>query len=245
MDHDRALERSADTTPVRKLDKRNDRLSNSHLCNRCIQISENVLKLDYEYMEDSFGDIPKELETAECSMCRFLFECGRELRDLFPSQIISSQAAEALKVAGSGGYNLIGYVIQSLARPPGERIEKVQLTIRRMVYPSHLQHKVRKRWIMRHENQSGSGVIRAGARLPARTADFHAVKQWLSYCDSHHYECGLMETPIPGLRVIDCNTRDIVDHPPQQPYAALSYLWGSNASSSADAEETVHGDKSV
>ncbi|KAJ4364655.1 hypothetical protein N0V83_009252 [Neocucurbitaria cava] len=60
------------------------------------------------------------------------------------------------------------------------------------------------------------------------------VKQWLLYCESKHEKsCGAVESvDLPGFRVIDCETRTIVEAPRKCPFVTLSYVWGPGSSPS-------------
>lgn len=62
--------------------------------------------------------------------------------------------------------------------------------------------------------------------LPRHTVDFDRLRRWLSDCRRHS---GPHVPPLdlPGMRVIDCELREIVPLPSAHPeYATLSYVWG-------------------
>ncbi|KAH6680005.1 heterokaryon incompatibility protein-domain-containing protein [Plectosphaerella plurivora] len=59
--------------------------------------------------------------------------------------------------------------------------------------------------------------------------DYTHIRSWIDTCLDTHPACKERSTvpPVPRMRVIDCTTRTIVKHKPGQPYAALSYVWGT------------------
>ncbi|KAF1974369.1 hypothetical protein BU23DRAFT_380033, partial [Bimuria novae-zelandiae CBS 107.79] len=57
--------------------------------------------------------------------------------------------------------------------------------------------------------------------------DFDLIKRWLKYCQANHHECRQSPNPTAfHLQVIDSQTRSLVVITPNDPYAALSYVWG-------------------
>ncbi|PMD16818.1 HET-domain-containing protein, partial [Hyaloscypha hepaticicola] len=60
----------------------------------------------------------------------------------------------------------------------------------------------------------------------------------MAYCSENHRQtCSTMETsPIESLRVIDCQTRTIIQAPPGCQYVALSYVWGPSTTPSKNTE---------
>jgi len=65
--------------------------------------------------------------------------------------------------------------------------------------------------------------------------DYSILRQWLSYCKLYHASSchSSSPSPIPGLRVIDCNTGKVVAAvwDASFEYLALSYVWGSTPAS--------------
>jgi hypothetical protein len=72
-------------------------------------------------------------------------------------------------------------------------------------------------------------------KLDPGDIDYSTLRHWLDHCKLYHTTgCNQpYQSPIPGLRVIDCNTNQIVatlwDSPVQ--YVALSYVWGGTRAS--------------
>jgi hypothetical protein len=63
-------------------------------------------------------------------------------------------------------------------------------------------------------------------------ADLRLAKIWYNYCRAQHPDiCGYRlqrEGPIPHFRVIDCISGRMCDARADQPYVALSYVWGDS-----------------
>lgn len=71
-------------------------------------------------------------------------------------------------------------------------------------------------------DSSASGLAQALEHV-----DFHQVKLWLQFCRENHPDCSLnFSSAVPGLKLIDCNSREVCLAAPNQAYAALSYVWG-------------------
>jgi len=76
-----------------------------------------------------------------------------------------------------------------------------------------------------------------GREIEPHRLDWSIVNQWLHRCRSKHSCVSGSSEPqtLQGLRVIDCTSRRIVDAPPHCEYAALSYVWGSEAGTVSQA----------
>ena len=70
--------------------------------------------------------------------------------------------------------------------------------------------------------------------------DYSLVRSWMLDCErSHGGACAPDKSiPLPGLKVIDCQTRNIIPAPKNCPYIALSYVWGKKD----DEQENVQHD---
>ncbi|KAK6851776.1 hypothetical protein PG995_011901 [Apiospora arundinis] len=71
--------------------------------------------------------------------------------------------------------------------------------------------------------KSQSTVAEPLSRFVLPQYDPGLVREWLGLCD---FDLDDHRFSIPGMRVIDCHTRTIVDHTPGTAYFALSYVWG-------------------
>jgi hypothetical protein len=69
--------------------------------------------------------------------------------------------------------------------------------------------------------------------MDPESVDFGLVKTWLDFCkNSHASTCKDPEkTSVPGFKVIDCRTKQVVHPEPGCRYVALSYVWGRPISS--------------
>ncbi|KAH7466711.1 hypothetical protein FOMA001_g15884 [Fusarium oxysporum f. sp. matthiolae] len=73
--------------------------------------------------------------------------------------------------------------------------------------------------------------------------DFRIACRWWNYCCANHAaSCGEDNlSSIDSLRVIDCQTRRIVDAPQGCRYVALSYVWGSSPSDDTSSSKKNAG----
>ncbi|KAK2779147.1 tol protein [Colletotrichum kahawae] len=74
----------------------------------------------------------------------------------------------------------------------------------------------------------------SGRRIAADTIDYDIIKGWLNACRRYHPTgCGnpnkRSARDIPGFRVMNTSTDEIVPLPEGQDYVALSYVWGTKA----------------
>ncbi|KAF1962713.1 HET-domain-containing protein, partial [Byssothecium circinans] len=69
-------------------------------------------------------------------------------------------------------------------------------------------------------------------RIPGQNAALSQVKNWLDFCASHHSLCQNRESQVTGLKLLDCETYDVVPAPTNANYVALSYVWGTTVSDS-------------
>jgi len=79
-------------------------------------------------------------------------------------------------------------------------------------------------------------LVPHGEQLPGITGrkidhcqiDYGLLRQWVQDCIQNHGVSCAGADLLPGLKVIDCNTRKIIVLPPDSPgYVALSYRWGT------------------
>lgn len=79
-------------------------------------------------------------------------------------------------------------------------------------------------------------------RVQPLLINYHTVRTWFDHCIfNHSASCKILEkVPVPGLRVIDCTTGDIVPLPEQSSrYAALSYVWGELRNKDLEYPRTI------
>ncbi|KAF4997444.1 hypothetical protein FGRMN_3808 [Fusarium graminum] len=93
------------------------------------------------------------------------------------------------------------------------------------------------------EHTAGSNGVGQRVQLidPAK-ADFGAIRRWLALCEGNHGRlCNppMHTRPLPkGFVVINCDTRKLEPLPVDAKFAALSYVWGANTSTS-NASDSV------
>ena len=68
----------------------------------------------------------------------------------------------------------------------------------------------------------------SGHRILTTGIDYEILRDWIDFCDHHHIEfCQQKRSdPVPGFRLINCSTRNIVLASKSDEYVALSYVWG-------------------
>jgi hypothetical protein len=76
----------------------------------------------------------------------------------------------------------------------------------------------------------------SGRRVSSSVVDVDLILGWIRYCDEKQKKhcASTTDAVFTSLKVIDCETREIV--PRKHPYIALSYVWGSENSSSDPAK---------
>ncbi|KAI0376619.1 heterokaryon incompatibility protein-domain-containing protein [Hypomontagnella monticulosa] len=69
-------------------------------------------------------------------------------------------------------------------------------------------------------------------QIDVASVDYALLRDWITHCQNHHKTvCKSMrseqEWQTPVLRVIECQTRTVIDAPADCEFVALSYVWGS------------------
>ena len=66
-------------------------------------------------------------------------------------------------------------------------------------------------------------------RVKSNSINFQLLRAWLDICQQTHYSsCSFNDgKPLVSLRLIDCQTRLMVEATSRLPFVALSYVWGS------------------
>lgn len=77
--------------------------------------------------------------------------------------------------------------------------------------------------------------------------DILMIESWLSECERKHvHGCGLLEqTPLVGVKVIDCERLMVVPAPYNCKFAALSYVWGDESYRRADIQPLERAPKTI
>jgi hypothetical protein len=134
-----------------------------------------------------------------------------------------------LKTLGSTGYDVI-YTQdiwdagRSMARPLESHLHRSSARI----FRSELAKE--RSFAISYMNSPNRNI--APQRISATTIDYELVKYWIRTChENHDGQCStLQHKTVPGLKVIDCKTREIIYPNPNYRYVALSYVWGSQDS---------------
>lgn len=72
--------------------------------------------------------------------------------------------------------------------------------------------------------------------------DLEMIKQTLNECRASHSRCrNKRRGVVPGMRLIDCETRTVIPAPRRCTYAALSYVWGTSMSTSESIVSLCNG----
>ncbi|KAK6084568.1 cytidine deaminase-like protein [Seiridium cupressi] len=104
-----------------------------------------------------------------------------------------------------------------------------------------------------HSSRSGH-ILRAEACIPVdlafcgkvrgMTVDYESIRSWITYCRTHHTGvCATSSPLVPGLQLIDCAKRRIVEARASDQYCALSYAWGSREERTRQQSISETGEK--
>jgi hypothetical protein len=149
---------------------------------------------------------------SSCKLCRFVLACSKSW--IWPTAIKYSLNVHHME-------NVLGPTLVE---------RKVLLSL--AIEDAHNKGKYRG-WIVPKPLDDASGVSHPTWSSLTNTVNFEVVQSWLNFCDCNHSDsCGMDSYDnIPFFRLIDCNSRLIVDAPPESKFAALSYCWGPPESS--------------
>ena len=93
-----------------------------------------------------------------------------------------------------------------------------------------LKQREAKGVLCRVDTSSRETLSTFGVRMvEPNSINFQLLRAWLDICQQTHYSsCSLNEgKPLVSLRLIDCQTRLMVEATSRLPFVALSYVWGS------------------
>jgi heterokaryon incompatibility protein (HET) len=201
------------------------------LCRTCRKI--DLIAAFQEKVESDIGNLiadigksQKTLQRARCAMCRFfgsVFETA--LRDNGPYRFQRFQLR-----AYSAKHEFMDYDSREMK-------EVTDTTLLGVVSEDHVLATLKDTGYLylTPANQQQQPIF--GARL-LQSESFYVkfAADCLAYCQTNHgRRCRPSKTAsLVNLRVIDCQTRAIVDAPPGCQYLALSYVWGQCTSTSLD-----------
>jgi len=71
-------------------------------------------------------------------------------------------------------------------------------------------------------------------RILKPNANISKAEDWLNFCFSRHPLRQKRETQVTGLKLLDCQTYNVISAPANATYVALSYVWGTTTSHRED-----------
>lgn len=97
--------------------------------------------------------------------------------------------------------------------------------------PERIQASVQETGFLYFARESSSQAVLNVHLLDPASVSMDFIRNCLSYCSQNHHEAcrATASEPVRSLRVIDCQTRSIVNAPPKCRYVALSYVWGESS----------------
>jgi hypothetical protein len=181
------------------------------LCARCETLNLNDALRAYPSIPVRIVMFYDTLVPIDCELCRFL------------SRSLGSLPANA-------PYDLLAIHIGPLTTPLLDPVNASILCL------SPLQHRPNGKMFSFFDIESfiiyaQDSAARQTLRPIPPLVDVTMIKRWLGFCfDSHSLRCCTDESITHGLRVIDCESRYVIQHPAGAAYIAVSYVWGNPSS---------------
>ena len=209
------------------------RPSRTHVCGRCQKIAWKELASGFtqsfrrilEDVEETYA----ELRGSPCLMCRMISSIKPVKFD--------GQKCSLYIMSASGLYCTTSESSPSLAE---RGIEDTTLLV---LYTDERKHSRSHNAITFGGNVGFYPKERKASFCGPRPVDpckvnYGLIRKWIQYCqDKHMGLCDFAREDLgTALRVIDCETQDITSLPGDQPYIALSYVWGDRGRSSSYPE---------
>jgi hypothetical protein len=181
------------------------------VCSRCSTIPADVLTLTEKQIMFTIEETVEHWDTSTCRLCRLLRE---SLPPGYPSAQRPSLYAET-------------YVNErGVHRCCWEFFPPCDSDAGRFLYPRNIfaTHT--------HTNTTNAhGQIRASY---SGHVNFSLIRSWLHRCDTAHHSCEpASQASLVNLRVIDCESRAIIQARPDCSFVALSHVWGHSSQSQA------------
>lgn len=90
-------------------------------------------------------------------------------------------------------------------------------------------------------NERIPNTFRAPRIMDPHHIEFAMLRNWHQQCVLTHKErcCPYQSDPLPGFRVLHCQSRSVIDAPPGCAYAALSYVWGNTSTKESQFPRTI------
>jgi len=212
----------------------------NYVCSRCLAIDlDSAFNVKVEGLYGTFitelGSSPEPLETSSCGFCHLLAEVRPDSPGPFDLYAFSSKLFE-IEVSKHFGHpripGLHDTVLLSVIERREHKLANRDQTLERLRETGYICSLM---------DLHPSQFKFRGRLLNAEIADFDLIKTWLQTCRTYHTRLCSLEivAPVPGFKVIDCITRNIIHLTRDSEYLALSYVWGSVSS------ETSHGSESI
>ncbi|KAI8711934.1 HET domain-containing protein [Fusarium sp. LHS14.1] len=210
--------------------------TSEHLCAQCASLDLNALLLSRDREENEARPWLRSTMGSACPLCRFLATIAspgypspspgldteieyRLMTEPFPEafRVFSGNDVQDLSIYD---FNILGVNTDFSILPEG--------CILPVDY--NLQHP----------------KLPAIREIDTASVDFATIRNWLLHCQTHHSEsCVPLDQSllqeITSLKLIDCQTRQVVEAPRDPIYVALSYVWGKSHA----AEATVLNESSL
>lgn len=211
----------------------------STLCSRCSSVDVDSLfvklKPPYEAIKlMSLGKLGVEAELSSCSLCRLFY---------------------AVRIQDDDHPSVDDYALYVTAAPrpygpwDGSVLAVVQETIDATKHLGSLAQWSKEEWTSQQfiACSNESYTDRHAWSLPVRSIDSqsidfdNSIRRWVQDCDQQHKCCrpvGSSASSLKGMKLIDCELRQIVPALSSYKYSALSYVWGT--SKSGDEGQCIH-----
>jgi len=195
------------------------------LCRRCAGIDWSFLlpRETLHYCNERHGQVlfgvpesSQELLASTCALCRFLGS----------NQSFDKEATRRLRVecaSRSVRYRDGFYSGSHDERPWTHHAPRLT-----WIYKGLKSRHTPPAYILQDASTATQGYVLR--KLNPGNIDYEIVRHWLRHCKRHHsrYCNPTFSSAIPGLRLFDCNAREVIAAPkdPSLRYITLSYVWG-------------------
>jgi hypothetical protein len=199
--------------------------STDDLCTKCQDIDfDKIFSMDIRDVGKGHGTVVSVLKHVDhrsgCRLCRFFAKMEPKIMRL-----------------KTQSWHLVAY---SATRRFGIDHQRIKDEVLLAVQPTRSSSSLLKEKLM---IQALPEIYeRIGGKLLPRKIDFDSVRTWVRFCENNHTKhCKQNQTtPLPGLRVIDCENRRIVSARTMRgltvTYLTLSYVWGGHEESECLAD---------
>lgn len=212
-------------------------LCDGDICLQCLQLDfqkiakilKNGLGARCHYIEDVGHRYRQPIDTG-CQLCLML-SASRPANELFVPPLHSFEQSDGLYAYSFLNHSNLHNWNCSTAE---NEMRKANDSLCLAVLPKELGHYRATLWA--HGQREGylamsldeNRASMFAAQIVPSQFDPAPVRTWLDYCERHHKTiCPSPKSQPHGLQLIDCETLAIQDAVDDEPYVALSYVWGS------------------